>query len=293
MLEQIISFKYDGASESIKNHQIDAKLLASVLDSFADLISAADTAINDHESDVQVKAQAGFVKGSFGVDLIVLADPTVLKAIGLVAAAGAGSILSVLRDLKGNKVETIEVEEGSDIAKIVTTKGDEIRTTKASAMLIDNMEVRAKLDRLVHQPLTNEGITSFSVYSGSIADCHERHEGPAFEVTTETSAFYKKPPTTQVQIKEISETKAVVEFVAANKDSGTSGWRMNYLSEENISVKIQDEEFLNKIKMSNAPRIFSEKFIVEMKVATNKKHDKVISKAYHITKVVGPKKAKA
>ena len=45
--EQKISFKYDGKSESIKYNQIDARLLAASLDSFAELITAADLAVNE------------------------------------------------------------------------------------------------------------------------------------------------------------------------------------------------------------------------------------------------------
>jgi hypothetical protein len=289
MEEQIISFKYDGPSENIQKHQIDARLLASALDSFSNLISAADSAIYGHDSEIQVKAQAGFVKGSFGVELIVLADLSVLQAIGLIASGAAGSALSILMGLKGATVGNVEVEEGSDIAKVVTTKGDVINTTIASAKLIESMEVRATLDKLVYQPLINEGITSFSVYSGSLDDCLTHEQEPTFEVTTDNSVFYRKPDSTQIQKKTVAETKAVVEFVAANRESGTSGWRMNYLSEEGVSVKILDEVFLNKIKMSNAPRFFSEKFNVEIKTEITKSRGKVIRKSYKITKVIGPK----
>jgi hypothetical protein len=277
MEEQIISFKYDGPSENIQKHQIDARLLASALDSFSNLISISSTP-NDP-----------LTKGSFGVELIVLADLSVLQAIGLIASGAAGSALSILMGLKGATVGNVEVEEGSDIAKVVTTKGDVINTTIASAKLIESMEVRATLDKLVYQPLINEGITSFSVYSGSLDDCLTHEQEPTFEVTTDNSVFYRKPDSTQIQKKTVAETKAVVEFVAANRESGTSGWRMNYLSEEGVSVKILDEVFLNKIKMSNAPRFFSEKFNVEIKTEITKSRGKVIRKSYKITKVIGPK----
>jgi len=288
MKEQIISFKYDGPSERIQGHQIDALVLASALEGFAGLIAAADLAINESESGVKVTAQAGFVKGSFGVDLIVFADIVILEAIGLIAAVGAGSVLSVLKDLKGVNVESIEVEEGSDLAKVITSKGDEITTTKTVATLIDNMEVRRQLDKVIHQPLDGDEISSLKLFSHSIVDAQD--DEPTFEIDSSFGACYKKPSTTQTIVKKITESKAAVEFVAGNRNSGTSGWKMNYLDKKNISVKILDKAFLNKIKKSDAPAIFSGKFKVELKTVVRKKNGLIQGKAYSILKVIGPNK---
>lgn len=282
--EQKVSFSYDGSSESIKNHQIDARILASALDNIADLITAADIAINNQETGVQVKAQAGFVQGSFGVDLIVLAEPSLLKAIGLVAATAAGSALSMLRDLGGRKVETIEVDEDSELATILTTDGNEYETSKEVACLISNKDVRQKIDKLVHQPLNNEGIDSFSVFSRS-----DDAVRPIIEITTETSLHYKKQPQ-KPQEQKAALTDAVIEFVTANKESGNSGWRMNYLNYENIPVKIVDEMFLNRIRMATAPKIFAFKFKVHLKTITTTATDGSVKRSYQILKVVGPKK---
>ena len=283
--EQKISFKYDGKSESIKNNQIDARLLAASLDSFAELITAADLAVNEHETGVQVRAQAGFVPGSFGIELVVLADPSILKALGIVAAAGAGTALSLLQDLRGSKIDTIEIDEGSELATILSTDGRSFEVSSDVADLIKDKEVRAKIDKLIHQPLVNEGIDTFAFFPNG-----DFQAEPLIEINEESREYFKRPHTIQTSEREILETKAVVEFITANRESGKSGWKMNYLNHEDVSVKIQDEIFLQRIRLSNAPRIFAGKFIVNMKTVITRQDGVETKRSYHITRVIGPKK---
>lgn len=278
-----IYFKYDGQSDSIKNHQIDVRLLASTLENFADLIIGADEAVNNRESPIQVRAQAGFVQGSFGVELLVFAaDPTLLEALGLVASAAGGGVLSFLRSMKGKKIETIEVDENSGLAKVLIKGHEPVETTATIARLIADPEVRTSIDRIVRQPLSNEGIESFSLFSDPDHD-----QEPFLLVESEESSLYKKPSTIQSLSKIETETQATIQFVQANKDSGTSGWRMTHISDE-VSVRIEDAEFLLKIQRQGTPSIFASKYKVELTVVTSKRGDEVVRKTHKITKVIGP-----
>lgn len=293
MKEKIISITYDGPSTAIKNHQIDARLLASVLDNFADLITSADEAIHKRHSPVQVKAQAGFIRGSFGIELLVNADMEVLKAIGLVAFGACGSALSILKTIKSKKVDSVEIDETAGTATITTSDGVITETSSAVACLLDSSVIRNRIDKLIHQPLSKEGINKFSVYTGSLDGLDENQLDnlqPTVVVTDESSVYFKKPSATQTLTHTSIESKAVIEFVAANKESGKSGWRMNYLAYQNTAVKILDEEFLEKIQLLSAPRIFASKFNVELRTTVTTKQQETVNQTFHIVKVIGPHK---
>jgi len=294
MAEQIISFKYDGPSEALKKHEIDVRVLAKALDSFADLIVAADEAINKESSSAQVlvkansDSQAAFVAGSFGVELLVNVGPEVLKALGFIAGALAGSALSVLRDINSNKLATIEIDESDPLAQIVLTNGEVVETSKDVARLIESKDVRNKIAKLIHEPLSGEGISSFQVFEGSLSDDTAQ---PLFKVDGDEKESFRKPGKILVTTKSEIETVATIEFLAANKQSGKSGWRMKYLGYDDVAVKVADEVFLEKIKnTSGAPKIFAEKFSVNLKSTVTKKHDETIGENFTITKVIGPKR---
>lgn len=285
MQEQIISFKFDGQTGPIKKNQIDAKLLASAINSMAELIEAADKALNGDSGGVQVRASAGFVKGSFGVQLLVLVDPEVLIGLGIVATAVTGGVLGVLKELRGRKVHDIEIDEEHEVAHIVDSLGEEIETTANVGALMADPNVRSEVDRLIHQPLLSDGITSIKLFDVPLTTGPE--PAPVFEATTETGAHFRKPARQKVEEEEDQITKAVVELVNANKKSGRKGWRMNYLGEKDLSVKIEDEAFLTMLTQPNAPEIFARKFNVELETTTKKVGGKT-KRTYRILRVVGP-----
>lgn len=294
MTEQIITFKYDGASKDIKNHEIDVRLLAKSLDSFADLINAADEAINKRGSNAKILVRANkdnnsaFVPGSFGVELLVTVDPEVLKALGLTAAAAGGGLLSLLKRMKSPKADLIIIDEDSEVAKIVEANGDEIEAPKNVAILLDSKHVRGKIDKLIREPLEGEGLSNFSMYSGSIVN--GKKSAPLVEVNDESRSKFKSPAKTQETERKERETIASIEFIVANKVSGSSGWRMKYLAHEEVAVKVMDEKFLARIRNTKgAPKIFAEKFKVKLKTVTTFKQGEIVNESYVITEVISPK----
>ncbi len=290
MAEILISFKFDGPDQSIKNHRIDARLLATSLENFANLLDAADSAIYKRVGESNVKVKANFIEGSFGVELIICADPEVLKAIGLVAAGTLGSAFSLLRSLAGRTIDEIEIDESTELAKIVARDGAAFRTTKNVATLVNSGSFRSSLDKLVYQPLqTYEEVDKFEIFEGSIASDIDQPV-KMFEATDDTSDSYRKKGILKVTASEESESVAVIEFVTANKETGNSGWRVNYLNKENVAMKIKDEIFLEQIKKTKGtPAIFATKFKVRLK--TIKKHVEGVDEkhTYIILKVLGPK----
>mgnify|MGYP000732651468 CR=1 FL=1 len=273
-------FKYDGDSESIKNHQIDAHVLATALDSISDLIKETDSILTGKESTVQIKTQAGFVQGSFGVEMIVLSDPEVLKVLGVIASGATASVFSVLKNLKGAKVDEIVIDEDSELAQIITKKGETIAAPKAVAKLINSDKIRQNIDKLAHDPLSDKGIGSFSVYSDSLDD------QPIIEATKGNRAYFKKPRQTQTITTTERDTIATIEFKSANKESGKSRWTMLHLGVDEVSVKVEDEDFLAKIKRPDAPSIFGEKFKVNLTTKTSQKPGQESKKTYKIKRVI-------
>jgi len=276
-----IYFKYDGNSLSLKNHEIDAKVLADTLSNFADLIYEANTIVNGIDSSVSVKAKAGFVEGSFGVELIIdqgIAGGVkdLLPILGLAASAATGSLLSVLKNMKGKPAIDIEINESEDNVHINIGE-EKVQASPEVAELATNPSIRSKIDQIIYKPLDIDGTSSFQLFTDPEGDL-------LVDISEDQRAIYKKPPISKPSYVSSSDTVATIEFINANKESGNSGWKMIHLGKE-VSVKIEDEVFLTLIKKPDAPSIFGHKFKVDLNLVTKKRISRPESKKYTIKKV--------
>lgn len=288
MKETSLYIKYDGALATYKKHQIDAKELASSLGNLADLIYEANLLLNGIDSPVTVNAQAGFIKGSFGLELVVGQDPTatyeILRYLGLIGAGGlSGTLFSVLLKLQSKKATDIEINEETGEASIIVGHGDDAMTIPAPKEVVALMRepaIRKRVEKVIKTPLESEGTGSFQVLP-SQDDVDE----PIFVVEKDEGSFFKAPATPKPDETLESDTVATIEFIQTNKDSGTSGWRINHLGEE-VAVKVVDEMFLVSIKRSDAPSIYGLKYKVELHVNTIKRSGNPDKKTYRIDKVL-------
>lgn len=282
MDEKSIFLKYDGESEDFENHLYDAKDLSVALSNLADLLYDANTLINGLDSQIEVKAKAGFREGSFGLELIIGQDilgaaKDILPVLGLVASAGAGSLLSVLMRLKGNEITEITYDERTEEAEIAFGN-EKLKASKDVADLIQSQPVRRRLSRIIYEPLEREHTESFELLDSD-------SEAVFLKVTKdENHQSFKTPAAyTSISVDEL-DTVAKVEFIKASKDSGMSGWKMLYLGEE-VSVKIKDEAFLETLRRPDAPSIFGQKFSVELHMKKKQTLSGQTKKTYTIVKV--------
>ncbi len=282
MQQTKIYLKYDGDTKSYQKHQIDAKTLSIALASLADLLYDSNTLINGPESYIDVKAQAGFIEGSFGFEIIIAqemigAAKDILPLLGFVGGTLAtGSLLRVLQEMAGHEPEDIVIDKKSGKTKIKTAVGEHEASPEV-VELLTSKPVREKLDRLINEPLSKEGTTSFQILSSPTA------KKPLFDITEKTHTFFKKISNKLQPVDEL-ETVATIEFIRANKESGTSGWRMRHLGEE-VAVKVKDEAFIDSLKKPDAPSIFGLKYKVDLFMKTKKRLGQDDLKTYSILKV--------
>lgn len=284
MSEVSLFIKYNGESESYKKHRIDAKQLSVTLSNLADLIYESNTIVNGVDSYIDVKAQAGFVKGSFGLELIVNQDAiegirAILPYLGLVGGMVGGSLISTLSRLKGKSPIDVVIDERANKASIVVDDEETIEAPAEVVELMNSPAIRKRLSRIIEEPLDVEGTDSFQVLSSADEDAE-----PLLVVAKEERVSFKSIRSKRASETSETETVASIEFITSNKDSGTSGWKIRHLGID-VPVKVKDDVFLESLKRESAPSIYGTRFSVDLHVKRNIHTDKPESKTYTILKV--------
>lgn len=258
-----IFIKYDGTSDALQKHRMEAKQLGMMLIELSDLIYDANITLNGTDSFIDVQAQAGFIEGSFGLELIIdqqLAGGVieVAKYIGLGASAVTGSLLAILKhkNTRNIKDDHIVIDKANGTAE-VTINDVKMETTPEVIQLLRTPTIRKQLDKVVNQQLDIPGIDSFQVIDS--AD----KQNTLFEVNQEDAVGFKAPPRKRSETVEELDTIATVEFIHSNKNSGTSGWKMIHNGRESI-VKITDDVFLESIKREDSLSIYGMKYSVDL-----------------------------
>lgn len=278
-----IFLKYDGTSDALQNHRMEAKQLGQMLIELSDLIYDSNLTLNGLDSFIDVQAQAGFMEGSFGLELIVdqqLVEGMVevAKYIGFGASAVTGSLLSILkhRNARNIKDDQIVIDESSGTA-VITINDEKLETTPEVIKLLQTRSVRNQLDKVVKQQLDMPGVDVFKVLDSS------DEQNSVLEVNKEDAQGFKVPPRKKAETVDELDTVANIEFIHSNKNSGSSGWRMIHNGEES-SVKITDEVFLESIKREESLSIYGMKYRVDLsyKKTISASGDRV---SYTITKV--------
>lgn len=285
VIETKIFVQYDGSSDFLKSHRFNAKRLGEALLELHELIVDANKVINGPEAaEINVFTQAGFHQGSFGIELVVQHMPEaleVLKALGLVAAPGVGSLLALLKR-KGTgeiKEADIIVDDTTNTTK-VSIDGEEVNTSVEAIELLNSRAVRRRANKIV-APLEITGVDSFNVVESFTEDASK-----IIEVEKAQQENFTVPPSKKsTQIDDLNTT-ATIEFLASNKVKGTAGWRMVHLGVE-VPVKISDEAFMESITKENAPSLYGVKFKVKLNTKTNKT-ESGINTIYTVTRVIGP-----
>ena len=282
-------FKYDGTTDAIKNHRIDAKQLAQALNHVSDLIHDANKVINGAEAEeISIYTNAKFVPGSFGVELLVSQDLTaakdVLQMLGLVAGAAGGTLLAFLKDAKGSKVkEEVIIDKRTGEVELTLDDGTKHRASSDIAELAKAPAVRRHINALIHDQLQRNGITKFALSEV------EDFSNTILAVENNEVNYFKTPSLKSMSDTDSVTSTATIEFINANKKSGKSGWKISHLGEE-VPVKIKDDTFIETIKKHDAPSIFGLKYTVELRVVTRKSAGLPDKKTYYIDQVIGRKR---
>lgn len=173
------SIKYDGPA--LASHQMDVRELAPALIALSNLLERSNRIAFPNGPEVRVSVKGSFKGGSFGVDLIAIQDIAqqiidlfagkeatavanllaVLGAIGLIGT-GSGSLVALIKWLRGRKPTTISFEGDKTIFELVDDENiEKFEVNPLAGKLYQSRVVRQSLASVI-KPLERDGIDLFA-----------------------------------------------------------------------------------------------------------------------------------
>ncbi len=266
---------YDG--EDHKNHEMNAITLGGALTALGKALYEANDIINGERNSIDVKVDAKFIKGSFGINVELLQfspyAKDILSLLGFMgASATAVTAASVLNWLKGEKITLISNKDGG--IDTIQAGNKSIDCPSEISRLVTNSEIRKALDEMIRVPLINKG-TSSVAFKADTAD-----KEATLIVNKETAKSFVKLAVEE--IKESEEQEKTIKFIAANIRK-KSGWKID-LDGEEVYAKMDDEFFKERLENMKEAHIFGKKFNVLLETVRKKSYG-TSSKSYVIKRV--------
>ncbi len=276
---QSLDVIYEG--KALDGHKMDILSLAKSLQGLGEAIYAANTIVNG-DAELEVNIDAELIAGSFGFKLEVIQQlknaKDILKLLGLTTSkmiVGEATVLEVLQKLDGRKIDIVEPEKNGEKVKLIVD-GEEITCTSDVEKIVNSPEIRKAVDSFIRQPLLMDGIDTFVVKSS-------KNARKVFVHVNKNEADKFKSPRVLFETKEEDdEFDTTVTFLSADVEKKT-GWRVEFHKEKH-TARMEDNEFMLRLKNKDAPSIFGELFAVKMKKIT-KDNGGEIKEVYTIIKV--------
>jgi hypothetical protein len=267
---------YDGPAH--KKNDMDIRAVALRLSGLGDLLYETHALVNGN-TPIDVKVQAGFVKGSFGFEVHVIQEliansKDILPLIGLGGTVAAATLLEVIQLLKGRSIDKVITEDGKSQLLIDEEK---IECSEDIEKVLSSPTVRKAVDSMVHQAMLQEGTDIFCIKDD------KNDAEPIISINKTESTAYKAPRKLFRDKETSKETEAQVTFLTAHADKKTN-WRITHLGEE-YSATIKDDQFMNRLTENNVPNLLGQKFTVQLEVITKEKAGSEPTKRYVIKKI--------
>ncbi|MFN0719193.1 hypothetical protein BCU39_000125 [Vibrio cyclitrophicus] len=265
MSHKELVIKYDG--QELATHKMDLSLVVDSLTGLSSLISEVNSVVNGSSDGIEVKVKA-FNPGSFEYILDVVQNPgdhiDILSTIGLFGAGGAATLMSVLEAINSRKIERIVFSKEGDCLVFLKDVDDPIRAPSYFKALLSAPGVRSAISKLIHAPLSKDGVESFGVYKSDDVD----RSAPLVAVGKEESNVFKKPHRLieGKKTRPIPFDDAIITFDMVKKDSQT--WKIHF-QDEPVSAVIKDKNFISSLLAGNEPDIFSSAYSAKVIVEEN------------------------
>jgi len=259
MTAQVEALNIVYTGKALDTHKMDILALAQSLKGLGEALYEANILLNGDEK-FEVNVDADLIAGSFGFQLQVVQHlnnaKDVLKLFGLKASkiiVGESTVLEVLEKLDGRKIDIVETDRLSGKVKLLVD-GEEIECSQDVEKIVNSPEIRKAVDSFIRQPLLKDGIEGFVVKSSKdSADI-------VLEVKKENADSFKSPRVLFETKEEDDQTETTVTFLSADIEKKT-GWRV-MLNKEPRTVRMEDEEFMLRLKSKDTPNIFGELYAV-------------------------------
>lgn len=245
---------YDGPA--LEGSQMDVADLAPALLALGDLVREANMVLNGPRSSVQLKVNASFQTGCFGInltaiqgifqDLLAMCNSdgangalNLVTMLSLAGGTGVG-LLKVIKKVRGRNISKVKIMDDEKHA-IIFIDEDQLQVEIEIIKLLRNQKIRDAIEKLVYRPLEKEGIDSFSVTKD------KGNTETAFIVNKSEREFFKSPAAEDEKIEDV-EYEATYELISPVFQEDNK-WRMSDGSGP-FFVEMADEEFIKKVQCS-------------------------------------------
>lgn len=240
---------YDGWA--LEHHLMDVRDLAPAMIAVNDLLSNANKVLNGDKADLNLKVNASFKAGSFGMELHTVvhflsqirdmfagenasAISNAWTILGIVGFVGGGGLIGLIKFLRGKKPTKIIDEDGR--LKVYINETEYYETDGKVVKLYKNRTIIGDLNKML-EPLEKDGIDSFFVSrTGDKKDAN-------LAIDESELAYFDYQEIENDLSENITETFIQIE-AAVFKDNNK--WKFDNGGSP-INAAILDEEFLRKI----------------------------------------------
>lgn len=277
---------YDGPA--LQSHEMDVRDLAPALLAISDVLDEANKITNGDKTKVQVNVRGSFKTGSFGIDFSVIqggidgftslfnstqanAANNLLGILGFIGVPTGYGLIQLLLKLRNRKIKKV-IKEGNS-KTVIEVEDEKIETNARVIALFSNVKIRTGLQKIITEPLSKEGIETFSV----------KKNKKSVEVKNEEKDYFKlsdipdeplKDEVREVYLKALS-----VIFIEGNK------WRFSDGTNEFFAV-VKDEKFVQDVQENRISFTKDDTFLVRLR-ETQWVTDLGLKTEHEIVEVIG------
>lgn len=277
---------YDGPA--LQSHEMDVRDLAPALLAISDVLDEANKITNGDKTKVQVNVRGSFKTGSFGIDFSVIqggidgftslfnstqanAANNLLGILGFIGVPTGYGLIQLLLKLRNRKIKKV-IKEGNS-KTVIEVEDEKIETNARVIALFSNVKIRTGLQKIITEPLSKEGIETFSV----------KKNKKSVEVKNEEKDYFKlsdipdeplKDEVREVYLKALS-----VIFIEGNK------WRFSDGTNEFFAV-VKDEKFVQDVQKNRISFTKDDTFLVRLR-ETQWVTDLGLKTEHEIVEVIG------
>ncbi len=239
---------YDG--KNLREHEMDISILAPALIAIDDLFKESNKVVYGKDFDISVNVKGTFNAGSFYFDLSIVQHVTntaitlfsspnmnaLANLLEIVGLPGATGVISLILWLKKRKISKIENTQ-KDKVKIILEDNDSKEVTKKEIELFRNPIVRGSIQKIITEPLKNEGIEKFQTKDekGNLGITVNKEESKNF-ISPELKDELLSEQTIKTNLQLIT-----ISFAEDKK------WRFTDGTTE-YPATVKDEDFIKKVQ---------------------------------------------
>jgi hypothetical protein len=283
MSREAFTIAYDG--EALRGGVMDVRDLAPALMALGQLFDAANRSLNGDAAVIKLQVKATDT-GSFQIALELVQSwtsqilhffetPEVSGATNLLTwvlgstSAVAGSLLWLIKTLKGRPPDSVEKLSGNMMRLTIGAESYEVPLELLR--LYQDVATRNALQKLVEEPLSKPGITSFTV---------KKDMRVVASVSQEEAVFFAKPRLLdEVLVEQVRRSAFSIISLAFKEENK---WRL-YDGNTQISAAIEDEDFLqrvdsNQLSFSKGDILICDVRVVQKRTTDGLKTDYVVER---------------